>query len=44
MDFLVHDTLILTLGMLLDFLKAKKDSPIGPCFFTLFESLATSRV
>ena len=44
MDFFVQDTLILTLGMLLDFRKAKKHSPSARVFITLFESLATSRV
>ena len=36
MDFFMHDSLILALGMLLDFRKAKKHSPIGSCFYYAF--------
>ena len=43
MDFFVHDTLILALGILLDFRKAKKHPPSARVFITFFESLATSR-
>ena len=42
--FLCLDTLIQTLGMLLDFQMDKKHKPSGSCFFTLFESLAISSV
>ena len=37
-------SVIHALEMLLDFRKAKNHSPSGSCFFTLSESLATSRV
>ena len=42
--FSMQDTVIQTLGMLLDFRKTKKLSRSGSCFMTLFSSLVIPRV